>query len=167
MKLLLLLLFHERFNCFNWLGVFDLCMCVCVCVCVCLFLMCWWNSLLVIMANQNDSQGQNADEALAVLFWFLIVSLLIMYIISPHDLVSESRYGIVGLIDDILALIILFYLIAFLSAITPAVVTLFLVVFLVSSQMYQSRTCRKWRLWSRDHCEKVTTCMLDASNDVT
>jgi len=90
----------------------------------------------------NHTQHQDGDEVLV--FWIFIIVVLIVYIVSPHDLVSEAHYGIVGLIDDVTAAIILVHLIVYvMNAISPAIITLLFLVFLVRAQMSPSSSDRK------------------------
>ena len=65
------------------------------------------------MADEEDI------DTLRLLLGIMLFFLLIAYVVSPHDLVPESRYGAVGLIDDAFVLVILFVMMnAFVA--TPA-----------------------------------------------
>lgn len=62
-------------------------------------------------------------------FVFFIV--LCVYILHPHDLFPESKLGLVGLIDDLIALIIIFFLISILINIASSAIIAFLLAMLL------------------------------------
>jgi hypothetical protein len=80
----------------------------------------------------RDAQSVDADAQL--IFAFLILSMLILYIVSPFDAFPEAHYGILGLLDDMFAAVFLFYLIWILANAATSVITTMVLVFLIYAQ---------------------------------
>jgi len=81
--------------------------------------------------NECDEQRveEQDDCSSLVICGIVLFVILAAYVCTPHDLVPVQRYGAVGLVDDAVVLVGIFFLIAVVqSTATSAVVTVMLAI---------------------------------------
>jgi uncharacterized membrane protein YkvA (DUF1232 family) len=78
--------------------------------------------------------GRDFDKESQSIFALLILSLVIIYIVSPFDAIPEAKYGILGLIDDLVVAVFLFYVVWMMASLTSSIITTMLLIFLIYAQ---------------------------------